>query len=120
MNIIAHLVCFLFIFINTVSCRANGHVLPEPGTRISGSVPVKASSFFSGKKDRLEEQNPVMHPFLTVSTLSFMLGPGTTALYSLSASFYNRYETKNYCAIQAWGIVAGLKAKMLFPVHYFW
>jgi hypothetical protein len=120
MNIIARFICFLFICINTVSCRADSHVLQASGPTLSGAGHKPAASFFSGKKDRLEEQSQALHPFLTVSTLSFMLKPGTAPLYTLHSPGYNQHKAISYCAGQAGGIVARLKAKMLFPVHYFW
>lgn len=120
MNIIARLICFLFICINTVSCRADRHVLQVSGTVLSGTAHKQTASFFSGKKDRLEEQSQALHPFLTVSPLSFMLKPGTVPLYALHAQVYNQHKAIFYGAGQAGGIVASLKAKMLFPVHYFW
>lgn len=120
MNIIARLICFLFICINTVSCRADCHVVQASGVALSGTMHKQTASFFSGKKDRLEEQSQALHPFLTVSTLSFMLKPGNVPFYTLHTPVYNKHKEVFCCAGQASGIVARLKAKMLFPVHYFW
>lgn len=120
MSIVARLVCFLFIFIHTVSCTGNCYALQKPA--VAGAEMLARSGLrLSVKKDRLSEpRDMALQSFITASALPFMLEPRNPLLYVLHAFFGNRPEELPRFPEQVRGIVAGLKAKMLFPVHYFW
>ncbi len=121
MSILARLACFLVFIVHTFSCRGNCHAWQQPVAGITGKSWAKSVLRLSAKKDRLGDQSGVaLHSCITASALSFMLKPGGPQLWGLPVAFDDRLDTPLCCPGIARGIVAGLKAKMLFPVHYFW
>ncbi|WP_106520866.1 hypothetical protein [Taibaiella chishuiensis] len=95
--------------------------MKQAGVAVDGKMAPRQALSLSAKKDRLGDQSGMaLHSCITTSVAPFMLQPGGPLLYGLQTAFHDQQDTPLCCPGIARGIVAGLKAKMLFPVHYFW